>query len=251
MPRKTATTETTTETPATEPVAPNANLELWNSVQETDPKYTKSFSRSGGFKGTAINHTYQQRRATETFGPKGIGWGSIILDEKYVEGAPLVHKEQVLAHREIVHVVRIELWYALKDTRRGAVQAFGQTTFVGSNKHGFYTDEEAPKKSLTDAESKALASLGFSADVHLGLFDDNKYVSDLKAKSDEAEKAAKQEAYNALWSEIHGAVAAATTVDALKSAVAKASGLNDDDRAKLKVLYIKRKDEIEKSEAAQ
>jgi hypothetical protein len=245
MPRKTTTTETTTETPAAEPVAPNANLELWDSVQQTDPKYTKSFSRSGGFKGTAINHTYQQRRATETFGPKGIGWGSIILDEKYVEGAPLIHKEQVLAHREIVHVVRIELWYALKDTRRGAVQAFGQTTFVGSNKHGFFTDEEAPKKSLTDAESKALASLGFSADVHLGLFDDNKYVSDLKAKSDEAEKAAKQEAYSAMRAEIFGAVESAATLDALKASTAKAAALTDEDRAQLKTVYLARKADIE------
>ena len=243
MPRKTTTTETTTETPAAEPVVANANLDLWNSVQETDPKYTKSFSRSGGFKGTAINHTYQQKRATETFGPKGIGWGSTVLDEKYVDGAPLLHEKQVIGH-ERVHVLRIELWYKFGD-KRGSVQAFGQTTFVGSNKHGFYTDEEAPKKSLTDAESKALASLGFSADVHLGLFDDNKYVSDLKAKSDEAEKAAKQEAYNALWSEIHSAVAAAVTVDALKSAVAKAAALSDEDRAKLKALYVKRKEEIE------
>lgn len=239
MPRKT-TTETTAE-----PVAPNANLELWNSVQETDPKYTKSFSRSGGFKGTAINHTYQQKRATETFGPKGIGWGSMVLDEDYIKGAPLIHEKHGVIGNEIIHVLRIELWYVLGDTRRGAVQAFGQTTFVGSNKHGFYTDEEAPKKSLTDAESKALASIGFSADVHLGLFDDNKYVSDLKAKSDEAEMAAKREAYNNLWSEIHSAVAAATTVEALKAAVAKAATLNDDDRAKLKVLYIDRKAEIE------
>ena len=244
MPRKTTTTETTTETSAAEPVVANANLDLWNSVQETDPKYTKSFSRSGGFKGTAINHTYQQKRATETFGPKGIGWGSMVLDEEYVKGAPLIHEKHGVIGNEIVHVLRIELWYKLGD-KSGSVQAFGQTTFVGSNKHGYFTDEEAPKKSLTDAESKALASIGFSADVHLGLFDDNKYVSDLKAKSDEAEKAAKQEAYNALWSEIHSAVAAAVTVDALKSSVARAHALNDEDRAKLKALYIKRKEEIE------
>lgn len=245
MPRKTATTETTTETPAAEPVAPNANLALWDSVQQTDPKYTKSFSRSGGFKGTAINHTYQQRRATETFGPKGIGWGSTVLDEKYVDGAPLLHEKQVIGH-ERVHVLHIELWYRIGD-QRGAVQAFGQTTFVGSNKHGFYTDEEAPKKSLTDAESKALASLGFSADVHLGLFDDNKYVSDLKAKSDEAEKAAKQEAYVAMRTEIETAVAGATTIDQLKAAVAKAAALSDEDRTRLKALYVDRKAEIEAS----
>ncbi|WP_434771820.1 hypothetical protein [Pseudomonas entomophila] len=38
------------------------------------------------------------------------------------------------------------------------------------------TDGEAPKKSLTDAIKKALSMLSFSADVFLGLFDDNAYV---------------------------------------------------------------------------
>jgi len=243
MPRKpaTAAAETVTETTTSEP---NHNLRIWDAVQQTDPRYTKSFSRSGGFKGTAINHTYQQRRATEVFGPKGIGWGSNVVGESIEHGAPLLHEKHGLVGHEKIHVVRIELWYEL-DGKRGSVQAYGQTTFVGSNKHGFFTDEEAPKKSLTDAESKALASLGFSADVHLGLFDDNKYVSDLKAKTAEAEKAAQQEAYNAMRTEISAAVSAATTIDGLKAAVAKAADLTEDDRAKLKVLYVARKSEIE------
>ena len=44
---------------------------------------------------------------------------------------------------------------------QGEVTHFGQTTFVGANKHGLFTDEEAPKKSLTDATNKALSMLGF------------------------------------------------------------------------------------------
>src|SRR5690606_33640239 len=77
---------------------------------------------------------------------------------------------------------------------RGEVVQFGQTTFVGRNKNGFFTDEEAPKKSLTDAMSKCLSLLGFSADIHLGRFDDNKYVNDLRqefAEKYEAEAKAK------------------------------------------------------------
>jgi len=206
------------------------NLALWESVQATDPDYTKSFSRSGGFRGTAINHTYQQKRATQAFGPKGIGWGSKILDEKYQEGAPILHKDQVIG-REIVHVVRIELWYVL-DGNRGSVEAFGQTTFVGQNKHGVYTDEEAPKKSLTDAESKALASLGFSADVHLGLFDDNKYVSDLKVAVAEAEKPK-----GPGLAELLAQVETAATPDALKPVSVAAAALNETDRATLRTAY--------------
>jgi hypothetical protein len=68
----------------------------------------------------------------------------------------------------------------------GTVEHFGQTTFVGKNKNGYFTDEEAPKKSLTDAIGKALSMLGFSADIYLGLFDDNKYVNDRKAEAAKA-----------------------------------------------------------------
>lgn len=206
------------------------NLALWESVQATDPDYTKSFSRSGGFRGTAINHTYQQKRATQAFGPKGLGWGSKILDEKYQEGAPILHKDQVIG-REIVHVVRIELWYVL-DGNRGSVEAFGQTTFVGQNKHGVYTDEEAPKKSLTDAESKALASLGFSADVHMGLFDDSKYINDLKAAVAEAEKPK-----GPGLAELLAQVEAAATPDALKPVSVAAAALSEADRATLRTAY--------------
>ena len=229
MPRKTTAPETAPTIDSEHP-----NLSLWESVQATDPNYTKAFNRSGGFRGTAINHTYQQKRATQAFGPKGLGWGSRILDEKYAEGAPIVHPQHGVIGREIIHVVRIELWY-LREGQRGSVEAFGQTTFVGSNKHGTFTDEEAPKKSLTDAESKALASLGFSADVHLGLFDDSKYVNDLSAKVAEADKPK-----GPSLAELKAEVAAAATLDALRAVGLKASGLNEADRAALKVDYTAR-----------
>lgn len=68
------------------------HLKLWEQVEKTDPQYTKPFSRGGGFRGTATNATYLARRATETFGPMGIGWGLEILDESLMEGAPLDDK---------------------------------------------------------------------------------------------------------------------------------------------------------------
>lgn len=216
------------------------NLALWESVQATDPDFTKGFNRSGGFRGTAINHTYQTKRATQAFGPKGLGWGSKILEERYVSGAPILHKDQVIGH-ETVHVVRIELWYVL-DEKRGSIEAFGQTTFVGSNKHGTFTDEEAPKKSLTDAESKALASLGFSADVHMGLFDDSKYINDLKAAVVEAERPK-----GPTLAELTAAVEAAKNLDELKAAASKASAASDADRGALKPIYLARKAALEAS----
>lgn len=153
------------------------NTELWLSVEKTDPKYTKQFSRGGGFKGTATNATYLARKATERFGPCGIGWGVTVLDERVIEGHPFIEDGVVVGHNK-VHRVHAKLWYVIGE-KRGEVEQFGQTEIVGKNKHGYFTDEEAPKKSLTDAMSKCLSLLGFSADIHLGLYDDNKYVAKL------------------------------------------------------------------------
>lgn len=157
-----------------------SNTSLWQAVEKTDPAFTKQFSRGGGFKGTATNATYLARKATEQFGPCGTGWGVNVLDEEIITGAPHIVDGQVVAH-DLIHKVRACLWY-VRDGERGEVEQFGQTQMVGKNKNGFYTDEEAPKKSLTDAMSKCLSLLGFSADIHLGLYDDNKYVASLQAE---------------------------------------------------------------------
>lgn len=153
------------------------NLRLWKQVEKTDPNFTKPFNRGGGFRGTAVNSTYLARRATEVFGPIGIGWGVEILDEALMEGAPLDDK----GTRELIHKVRVKLWYK-QGEMRGEVVQFGQTVFVGRNKFGLFTDEEAPKKSMTDAMSKCLSLLGFAADVHLGRYDDNKYLQALASE---------------------------------------------------------------------
>lgn len=164
-----------------------SNLALWNAVQETDPTYTKSFTRGGGFRGTATNATYLAKKATEQFGPCGIGWGLEIMHEEYVQGAPILMDGAAVCHN-IIHVLRVKLWY-VRDGQRGEIVQFGQTQMVGKNSSGLYTDEEAPKKSLTDAMSKCLSLLGFAADIHLGLYDDNKYVENLKQRmADENER---------------------------------------------------------------
>jgi hypothetical protein len=232
MPRKAAAA--TTETPATETQEKSGveNLALWESVQATDPRYTKKFTRGGGFSGTAINATYLAKKATETFGPIGTGWGVLVEDEQYAEGAPIVDDKHGLVGTEIIHVLRIMLWYELNGIR-GEVRHYGQTVFVGKNKHGVFTDEEAPKKSLTDAMSKALSLLGFASDVHLGLYDDNKYVNDLKVAIAEAEKPK-----GPTLQELLDRLNAATTLEDLKTSVVSASLLSDPDKATLKVAYL-------------
>lgn len=171
------------------------HLALWNQVEKTDPRFTKEFNRGGGFKGTAINPTYLARKATETFGPAGLGWGWSVLGEEQMVGVQIADD-----CREIIHSLHVEVWY--RPTRAmceqygvdfgfiARISQFGATTFVGKNKYGAFTDEETKKKSLTDAIGKCLSLLGFSADVHLGKYDDNKYVNDRRNEEAAKEKAA-------------------------------------------------------------
>lgn len=161
------------------------NMQLWDAVRTPDPAATKAFTRGGGFKGTATNAVYLIQRATELWGPMGTKWGVEIVDDRVIEGAPLLGKDGSVIGRELLHVIRINLRHP-----GGLVPGYGQTMLVGANKYGPYTDEEAPKKSLTDALTKALSWLGFAADIHLGRWDDNKYVNQVIAAFEEHELAA-------------------------------------------------------------
>jgi hypothetical protein len=166
------------------------NMELWNSVRTPNPAHTKGFKRGGGFSGTAISGQYVAQMLTEQFGPCGYGWKIIITGEEYRTGQAYHLTDGTLLGNAIVHVVRGHLTYKVEDEWYETSDQFGQTTFVGKNKNGLFTDEEAPKKSATDLMSKCASLIGVAADIHLGKWDDNKYVNQVKedyaAKSSEA-----------------------------------------------------------------
>jgi hypothetical protein len=148
------------------------NTKLWDSVCRTDPAHTKKFTKSGGFSGTAIKPFYLMRKATEVFGTCGIGWGWTELENTVVGG---------------VWCSKVEVWY-IWEKERGVIQQWGQTVMMGKNKHGDFVDEEAPKKAMTDAVTKCLSYLGFAGDVHMGLFDDSKYIDERNAEEAEVKK---------------------------------------------------------------
>ncbi|WP_207538757.1 hypothetical protein [Sabulicella rubraurantiaca] len=185
------------------PIDPKADtMLLWSREEPTDPKYTKPFTRSGGFRGTAINATYVRKRLTHAFGPVGLGWGVEVLADDVVPGAPVIDGSGRVLGQESVQRMRIRFWYHPAGCRQGEDGALvpvgpraqseqvGQTTYVSwrRGKNGeagrFETDEEAWKKSLTDALTKAASEVGIGADVHLGRFDDVKYV---EARNQDAE----------------------------------------------------------------
>lgn len=148
-------------------------LELWEKVEKTDPAHTKEYQGKGGFKGTAIKPIYLIKKATELWGPMGHKWGAKVLSEVVHDGAPMMLNGQVCGIEKL-HSVRIVLWYTT-DEGVAQVESYGHTLMVGSNRNGFFTDDEAPKKSFTDAIGKALHYLGFSADIYFGEFDGSKY----------------------------------------------------------------------------
>lgn len=144
------------------------NLRIWNALYKTDPKHTKGFKRAGGFAGTAVKPIWQTMRLTEYFGPAGTGWG---MDEPTFQTVP--------AGEEILVFCTVGLWYRDGETQ-GRVYGVGGDKVMGKNKYGPFTNDEAFKASYTDALSNAMKQIGVAADIHMGLFDDEKYVREAK-----------------------------------------------------------------------
>ena len=139
----------------------NQNMKIWDFLSKTNPEFTKPLPGYGGKKLTTIDPHYQIQMMTNAFGPVGKGW-SYQVEYKYLD-------KLVFAEVSIQYFLDNK-WYA-----------FGPVSSVQSlaKKNGGL-DDEAPKKAMTDAMTKAFSHLGMSADVFLGMFENNKYVEDLK-----------------------------------------------------------------------
>lgn len=139
----------------------NQNMKIWDFLSKTNPEFTKPFSKFGGKTLTTIDPHYQIQMMTNAFGPVGKGW-SYQVEYKYLD-------KLVFAEVSIQYFLDNK-WYA-----------FGPVSSVQSlaKKNGGL-DDEAPKKAMTDAMTKAFSHLGMSADVFLGMFENSKYVESLK-----------------------------------------------------------------------
>jgi len=156
------------------------NLAIWNKLGKTDPKHTKSFTRGGGFSGTAIKPIYTDQKMTETFGPCGTGWGFTEPQFQLVNGS----------EGQVAVYCWLSLWYVKEDgSRSDLIPGVGGDFVVKKFKSGLSTDDEAFKKAFTDAIGNAMKHLGMSADVHMGLFDDSKYVNEVKREIAEEARA--------------------------------------------------------------
>jgi hypothetical protein len=141
-------------------------MNLWKECAETDPKNTKEV-RFGKRKFTAISAYYQIRQMTRIFGPCGYGWGFDIEDEQ------MCFPEEKGAYLRL----KVRLWYGNRNTY---ILAYGAEKLWAKQNETFFLDEDAWKKALTDGLTKAMSLMGMSADVFMGLYDDNKYVSRMR-----------------------------------------------------------------------
>ena len=143
------------------------NKALWMRVCVTDPKAVKPITGKQ-YKGNSPKPYWIVERLTDEFGPCGIGWGFGIVNERMERLTP----------DDVLHVAVVRMWYVL-DGQRGEVEQVGQTKAVYARSAGGYVvDEDAPKKSVTDALVKCASYLGFAGDIFSGRWDDSKYVAE-------------------------------------------------------------------------
>lgn len=138
------------------------NLELWNKVEKTNPKYTKK-AKISGHEITAIAPQYQIMQVTEQFGVYGQTWGfkNITLDYSLADKFNLVVFKGVFffpkGEFEIINSCKMYM-----------------------DRNCTMVDDNFAKKIETDALTKAISKLGFNADIFMGKFDDVRYVEEMK-----------------------------------------------------------------------
>ena len=165
--------------------ASNPNMDLWGKVFVTDKAHVSEI-KGKSYKGNSPRPYYLIQKATETFGPCGIGWGYRIVEQgtqevRYPE--PLGSTGNTVERLMINHWVLVEFWYKLDGVKSEPIQQYGGTKLsyrTSTGKQEF--DEDAQKKSVTDALIKCMSCVGFAGDIFSGRWDDSKYHQEQEEK---------------------------------------------------------------------
>lgn len=197
------------------------NKELWNRAFVTNPKAVKPITGKQ-YSGNSPKPYWIVERLTDEFGPCGMGWGFHIVSERF----------ERFSDTDTLHVAVVRFWYLL-DGKRGELEQVGQTKSSYTTNGGkFMVDEDAPKKSVTDALVKCASYLGFAGDIFSGRWDDSKYVKE--AGEEWARREAENDPERAKWiADWLAAIDAAANVGELREvmskAIASAKEYNDGD----------------------
>ena len=140
-------------------------MKLWQSVCVTDPRAVKPITGKP-YQGNSPKPYWLIQRATEIFGPIGIGWGITVKSERF----------ERVTDTDVLHVAVVSIWYMLDGVRTESFDQMGGTKAVYMGKKGLIVDDDAGKKSVTDGMVKCLSMIGFAGDIFSGQWDDSKYV---------------------------------------------------------------------------
>lgn len=205
------------------------NDAIWLSLCKTDPAHTKHVSQRGGF--TTVDAYHQIERMTQKFGPAGKGWGWEVLEQGVLGTAVWL---------------RIMFWWLEvngDDKFHRRYQTFGGAKWKTDTRE--MDPDEAYKKALTDALTKAMSYLGMNADIFQGRFDDNKYVEQRQQevrKEKSVEQKQRAEA-NPVFKACEKAINSAKDQEELTTigkdiAIEHTNGkLNDDEQAVLRSIW--------------
>jgi hypothetical protein len=141
------------------------NKALWDSVKVTDPRAVKKITGKP-YQGDSPKPYWLIERATEVFGPIGIGWGVTVKSERF----------ERLTDTDVLHVAVVSVWYVHNGVRTETFDQMGGTKAAYQSKNGQVIDEDAGKKSVTDGMVKCLSMIGFAGDIFSGQWGDSKYI---------------------------------------------------------------------------
>jgi hypothetical protein len=148
------------------------NMSLWKRVCTTATSAVKKITGKQ-YQGHSPKPYWLIERATQEFGPVGIGWGVTVKSERF----------ERLTDTDVLHVAIVSVWYVLDGKRSETFEQMGGTKACYKTSSGsMMIDEDAGKKSVTDGMVKCLSMIGFAGDIFSGRWDDSKYVSELKAE---------------------------------------------------------------------
>jgi len=170
--------ETATNGKAEKPEG-NPRLRLWNQVKHTDPQFARPV-KVGSREYTSINPHYQTLEATKLWGPYGKEWGL-----KNCEFRHFVHHNEGMTNSKGNQICRESL---------ALIAEFycPESSFTIAVDMPFKQDDDCFKKLMTEAQSKALSKLGFSADVFMGQWDDPAYIKDMQIKYGDSQAVVKK-----------------------------------------------------------
>ena len=177
----------------------NENLKIWGAVKAVDKAALKQ-ANIGGQNMLSVNGIVMVEAITAAIGPIGKNWYYSIADERYENTKPMMRGQEFIvvdgaALWEQTHTIVLNFHINHGDGFVTFPQ-FGHTPYRYMTKNGsIMVDQEAGKKSLTDALKKCLTMLGVAADVYSGALEDYHYAAqvqdeiEIKKADTSAEKA--------------------------------------------------------------